>query len=289
MKAPAAVEPAPEPRDVTLLASIKGETLTRTHFYRFAFYCNSVCLVNGSLWTCHNRGRIQVFSLDLQKKFSIQNGAFGDVFSVTTLPNEQIVVAGSCGLFYLTPNGNVRWVIDETRSYSNVISVGYRVYACCPGEDRLLQYQLVHNMWYELHERNILTSHRNLACASFATSDKDVYICGQMGQTVQRFSSKFGDLEDIYDVTAAFTDSNHWYFPRLCAVDSQKSLLLADKEFDRLTVCDVTGSCGLVELLPAVQWLKQAVFSNGKLYVLSAIGFKLSVYSADVTALELMQ
>ena len=67
------------------------------------------------------------------------------------------------------------------------------------------------------------------------------------------------------------------------------SLLLADAEFDRLTVCDVTGSCGLVELQPEVQSLKQAVFSNGKLYVLSAIGFKLSVYSADVTALELMQ
>ena len=49
-----------------------------------------------------------------------------------------------------------------------------------------------------------------------------------------------------------------------------------------MTVCDVTGSCGMVELQPEVQSLKQAVFSNGKLYVLSAIGFKLSVYSADV-------
>ena len=123
MKAPAAVEP----RDVTLLASIKGETLTRTHVYRFAFPCNSVCLVNGSLWTCHNSGHIQVFSLELQKKFWMQNDAFGDVFNITMLPNEQIIVAGSCGLFHLTSNGDVSWVIDATRSYTNVISVGYRV------------------------------------------------------------------------------------------------------------------------------------------------------------------
>ena len=146
VKAPAAVEP----RDVTLLASIKGETLTRTHVYRFAFPCNSVCLVNGSLWTCHNDGRVHVFSLELQKKFSMQNDEFGDVFNVTALQNEQILLAGSSGLFYLTPNGNVRCVIDATRSYSNVISAGYRVYACCLREDRLVQYQLVENTWQEM-------------------------------------------------------------------------------------------------------------------------------------------
>ena len=288
VKASAAVEPAPTSLDVTLLANIKGKTLTRTHFCRFAFSCKSVCLVNDSLWTCHNDGRVQVFSLELQEKFSMQNDDFGDVFNVTALPNEQIVLACSSGLFYLTPNGNVRCVIDATRSYNNVVSVGYRVYGYCPGEDHLLQYQLVRNTWYKLHGRNVLTSHRNLTSASFAASD-DVYICYQNMQMVERLSSEFGDLVGIDDVTTAFMDPKHSYFPRLCAVDSQKSMLLADTEFDRLCVRDVTGSCGLVELLPAVHWLKQAVFSNGKLYVLSAGGFKLSVYSADVTALELMQ
>ena len=198
-------------------------------------------------------------------------------------------VVANCGLLYVTQNGNVRCVLDETRSYSNVISVGYRVYAYSPGQDRLSQYQLVHNMWYKLQGENALTSHRNLLSASFATSHDDVYICYQNRQTVDRFSSEFGDREDIYDVTTALMGPNHWYFPRLFGVDRQKSLLLADTEFDRLCVRDVTGSCGLVELQPPIEWLKQAVFSNGKLYVLSAIGFKLSVYSADVTALELMQ
>ena len=282
VKAPAVVEAAPTSLDVTLLANIKGETLTQTHFYRFAFHCKSVCLVNDSLWTCHSRGRIQVFSLELQMKFSMQNDAFGDVLNVTALPNEQIVLACSSGLFHLTPNGNVRCVIDATRAYNNVISVGYRVYGYCPGEDHLLQYQLVRNMWYKLHGRNVLTSHRNLTSATFATSHDDVYICCSNSKMVKRFSSQFGDLEATYDVTDAFMDSNDWYFPRLCAVDSQKSLLLEATNFNRLTVRDVTGSCGMVELQPEVQSLKQAVFSNGKLYVLSAIGFKLSVYSADV-------
>ena len=139
-------------------------------------------------------------------------------------------------------------------------------------------------MWYEIRERNMFTSHRNMSWASFATSDDDVYVSGQSRQMVERFSLKSGDLKAMYDVTAASMGSNHWYDPRLCAADSQKSMLLADTEFDRLCVRDVTGSCGLVELRPAVQCLKQAVFSNEKLYVLSAGGFKLSVYSADVTA-----
>ena len=238
VKAPAVVEPAPTSLDVTLLANIKGEKLTQTHFYRFAFHCKSVCLVNDSLWTCHSRGRIQVFSLELQKKLSMQNDEFGDLFSVTMLPNEQIVLAGSSGLFYLTPNGNVRSVIDATRSYTNVVSVGCRVYAYCPGEDRLVQYQLVHNMWYEFRERNIFTSHRNLTRASFATSGDDVYVCGQSWQTVQRFLSDSGELKAIYDITAASMDSSQQYL-RVCAVDSQESLLLADTEFDRLTVRDV--------------------------------------------------
>ena len=153
----------------------------------------------------------------------------------------------------------------------------------------MLQYQLLRNTWYGPCAENILTSHRNLTCATFATSDDGVYICCQIRKVVQRFSPVSGDLKvAIYDVTTAFMDSEHWYFPRLCAVDSQKSLLLAD-EFDQLNVLDITGSCGRVELLPPLDWLKQAVFSNGKLCVLSDAGFKLSVYSADVTASKLMQ
>ena len=147
----------------------------------------------------------------------------------------------------------------------------------------MLQYQLLWNTWYGPYEENILTSHRNLTCATFATSDDDVYICCQIRKLVQRFSPESGDLKEaIYDVATAFMDSDHWYFPRLCAVDSQKSLLLEAANFNRLTVRDVTGSCDQVQLQPAVQWLRQAVFSNGKLYVLSDAGFKLSVYSADV-------
>ena len=69
--------------------------------------------------------------------------------------------------------------------------------------------------------------------------------------------------------------------PRLCAVDSEESMLVADCVNDRLQVCDVSGQWSVLDLHPPAMTPVRAAVIDNKLYVCSLDEETLSVYASE--------
>ena len=99
--------------------------------------------------------------------------------------------------------------------------------------------------------------------------DAKVFVLSQSGEVLQTHgkpgSGQAGELNN----------------PRLCAVDSEESMLVADCDNDRLQVCDVSGQWSLLDLQPPVKRPTCAAVIDNKLYVCSFREKTLSVYASE--------
>ena len=69
--------------------------------------------------------------------------------------------------------------------------------------------------------------------------------------------------------------------PRLCAVDSEESMLVADHGNGCFQLCDVTGQWSVLHLQPRVKKPLRAAVIDNKLYVCSWSAETLSVYASE--------
>ena len=87
-------------------------------------------LVNGELWCCQNDGRILVLDQHLTQKYWLEHRSWGDVYDVTQLWNQEVVLTGSDGLFHLSAEGKILQVITRDLSYCQCVVINSTVYAC---------------------------------------------------------------------------------------------------------------------------------------------------------------
>ena len=66
----------------------------------------------------------------LTPKYCLENRSWGDVYDVTELWNQEVVLTGGGGLFHLSAEGNVLHVIDCDLSYCRCVVIDSTVYAC---------------------------------------------------------------------------------------------------------------------------------------------------------------
>ena len=104
------------------------------------------------------------------------------------------------------------------------------------------------------------------ACSA---DDAKVFVLSQSGEVMQTHgkpgSDRAGELNN----------------PRLCAVDSEESMLVADCDNDRLQVCDRHGQWSVLDLQPPVTEPVGAAVIDNKLYVCSYSEKTLSVYASE--------
>ena len=170
--------------------------------------------------------------------------------------------------------------IDRSKRYTSSVIVHDKLFAYCWSPPRLIVYTMQNDRW---ETRDTISLARvasggdfvTLAAANgklFACSvcDAKVFVLSQSGEVLQTHgkpgSGLAGELNE----------------PELCAVDSEESMLVADRDNDRLQVCDVSGQWSVLDLQPPVKRPVRAAVIDNKLYVVcSSVEHTLLVYVSE--------
>ena len=187
----------------------------------------------------------------LTQKYCLENRSWGDVYDVTELWNQEVVLAGGGGIFHLSAEGKVLHVIDRDMSYCRCVVIDSTVYACgrracC----RLLKsfvfsnfcgwrFQIIKRMGfncfheetdtlqYEMRPSRVLVhDNQRRDDMSLVASASDLLLCFADSKQVM-ILSKTGDVKSIFCVQGDF-EIGPISNPRICAVDAEGSILVLD-------------------------------------------------------------
>ena len=244
----------------------------------------------------------------LTQKYCLENRSWGDVYDVTELWNQEVVLTGGGGIFHLSAAGNVLHVIDCDLSYCRCVVIDSTVYACgrracC----RLLKsfvfsnfcgwrFQIIKRMGlncfheetdtlqYEMRPSRVLVhDNQRRDDMSLVASASDLLLCFADSKQVM-ILSKTGDVKSTCCVKGDF-EIGPISNPRICGVDAEGSILVLDDVMSALHVRDVTGSWRQLRLdfdRPAkFNTLNDALLHNGALYLICDDRRVLTLYTAS--------
>ena len=243
----------------------------------------SVHSINDDIWTCQDDGTVQIFDQNLHCRRTLSDEQWGHVYDVTQLPNEDVVLAGLGGLYHLTANGETKTAIDKLDKYNSSVVVDDKLFANCYGPPRLIVYTMRNDRWETRDTISLAGVVGENAFVTMATAngkifacshlDNKVFVLSQSGEVLQTHGKEgpgpVGELmfHCLAVSKARSVPAGELSRPRLCAVDSEESMLVADRGNDRLQVCDVSGQWSVLDLQPPVKRPVRAAVIDNKLYV----------------------
>ena len=285
-----------------LLTSLIRKRLTKKRVLPLVNKCNSLRQINNELWCCQNDGQILVLDQDMTQKHTLQNTVWGDVHDVTELSQEEVVLAGSGGLFLLSAAGQVKATMQQGLSYLRCMVIDGAVYVHCSSENSqlLLKFTFSGDAWLCHDVMNIQTSCAQLLAHSstldspayhcwlctrqrddvtMAASPSQMCLCIAASATAITVSST-GKIIRKFDVQGDLLLDSMAY-PRVAAADSQGNLLLLDDHMGVIQVRDVNGSFSQLEIDCHGLLLNDALFSQGALYLVCEIERSIMLFTAD--------
>ena len=284
-------------QDIHKLSSLRQKQFVQGKAAKLVRCPQSVQYIRDRVWTCQDQrpGTVQIFDRDLKLLRTLSDQQWGDVCDVTELPNGDVALAGSGGLYHLTSTGENKTAIDTESKYFSSVVVDDKLFAYCNKPPRLIVYTLQNDRW-ETHDTISLADVvEHIAYVTLATANDKIFACSahdgkvfvlsQSGEVLQTHgkprSVPDGELSDEEAHQTEPPPAGELYMPRLCAVDSEESMLVADRDNDRLQVCDVTGQWSVLDLQPSAQVPNRAAVIDNKLYVCFYLEKTLSVYASE--------
>ena len=236
--------------------------------------------INDDVWVCEMKGIIQVFDRNLEYLRLLSDQRWGDVCDVTQLPNGDVVFAGSGGLFHLTATGETKTAIDTVNKYTSSVIVNDNLFANCNDPPRLIVYTMQNDRWETRDTISLAGVVKPNACLTLATANGKIFACSDDDGEVFVLSQS-GEVLQTHGKPGS-GPAGELNYPRLCAVDSEESMLVADWGNDRLQVCDVSGQWSVLDLQPPVKRPSRAAVIDNKLYVVCSWDENtLSVYTSE--------
>ena len=219
---------------------------------------------------------MKVYSHELVLITSWSDRRWGDVYDVTELPDNLVAVASSKGLFLVSPGG---WTVATLKLgvvFCSCVVINGCLFAYCACQQMIFKYKLMDKRWQNVKDLN--RDHLRHSWAKLAVSENNTIIYGgSIPDIICEVRATDGELVEIRDRTDA-GDGHHL----LCAADASGSILVADKQNDRLQVCVRSGGWAELNLDPPVEHPQSAVVINNKLFVSSDGGNRLTLYTAQV-------
>ena len=268
----------PDP-DVHKLSRLRERPFVVRKVAKLANRPQSVQCINDDIWTCQYNGTIEIFDRDLKLLHTLTNQQYGTVCDVTELANRDVVLAGRGGLFHLTVTGKTKTVIDKWNKYSSTVLVDGKLFAYCYSPPRLIVYTMRNDRWETRGTISLAGVVADSAYVTLATENGKVFACSSYDDQVLVLSQS-GEMLQTHGEPGS-DQAGELYWPYLCAVDSEESMLVADHYNDHLQVCDVSGQWSYLDLKPQVSYPSSAAVIDNKLYLCSWHAQTLSVYVSE--------
>ena len=206
----------------------------------------SVHSINDEVWTCQDNGILQLFDRNLEclRKFTDQQ--WGDVCDVTELSNKSVVLAGHGGLYHITTTGETKTAIDTVNKYYSSVILDDNLFAYCYDPPRLIVYTMRKYRWEKCNSISLARAVKQCAYVTLATANGKIFACSDEDDKVFVLSQS-GKVLQTHGKPGS-GPAGRLRKPFLCAVDSEESMLVADRGNDRLQVCDRSGQWSVLDL-----------------------------------------
>ena len=286
-----------------LLTSLIRKRLTKKRVLPLVNNCNALRQINNELWCCQDDGQILVLDPDMTQKHTLHNRLWGDVHDVIELNDDEVVLAGSGGLFLLSAAGQVKATMQQGLTYLRCMVIDGAVYVHCLSENAMLLLKftfngdawlfhvimnmqtlgsvqlLQHSSTIDYPDNHCWLCTRQRADVTMAASSSEMFLCIAASATAITVSST-GEITRKIDVQGDLLSEGMAY-PRISAADSQGNILLLDDYMGVLQVRDVTGEFHQLKMDCGALMLDDALFSNGALYLVCDDGRSLWLYTAN--------
>ena len=195
------------------------------------------------------------------------------------------MVAGRRGLFHLTSTGTTQFVIDRVRAYNSCVAMGNTVYAYCYNPSQIFTYKLENGNRQVLKITPLRGIVQDTAFVTLGlpepTLNDELFACSINDAKVFVLSQSGGKLLATLGEPGHQT-AGKLCWPLLCDVDTEGFVLVADRDNNRLQVCDRAGQWSVPCLQPPVARPTGAAIIDNKFYVASCGDVnKLTLYTAQ--------
>ena len=166
--------------------------------------------------------------------------------------------------------------------YYSSVTLDDKLFAYCYDPPRLIFYTMRNDRW-ETHDTISLADVvKDDAYVTLATANGKIFGCSAVNDAKVFVLSQSGEVLQTHGKHGS-GPAGALFGPRLCAVDSEDSMLVADWGNHRLQVCDASGQWSVLDLEPPVKVPNGAAVIDNKLYVCCLASKILSVYASELS------
>ena len=234
--------------------------------------CYQLALVNNALWLpVSNKHHIKVFTLTGKLVNTISHDVIKEPLAVAQVREPDVVVASYTGLFLLDAVSGVKRSRLQEGRFCYVHTNG-EIFAVLEHQTKTvyiyhwygpsLQWNIHKEMNFNLPSMGCLST--LLLC------DKWLYLCPWDGQTVYKYTLD-GALKCRY-LNQQQRDGGQLDYPRLCALDRERSLLVVDEHYQRLQLLSHDGRWAELELSGVSSPGAVLMLNNSTMFVLDKVG-----------------